>query len=174
MKKDVNPEKLDDFIKSVNKKPKINSRTKGSSFERALAKKLNTRFNTKEFCRTPGSGAFGTTHALPRYLKVYGDLITPEAFKYVIEAKRGYNIQLEDIWKKNSTLYSFIKQAKKDGVASEKPWLLIYKKDRQKEIVITETKFPLQEELLFKNTYYVYLLEDFLSLGDENFFEDLM
>ena len=173
MKDKLNPEKLSNFEDSLRSKKKINGRTKGSTFERALAKKLNIRFKTKEFCRTPGSGAFGTTHSLPKYLKVYGDLITPETFKFVIEAKRGYNVQLEDIWKKNSTLYSFIQQARRDGKAAGRPWLLVYKKDRQKELVITDIKFPLKEELFFKQEYYVYLLDNFLELGTEHFFENL-
>ena len=45
-------------ISGLKKKKKIDSRTKGSSFERQVAKKLNERFNTTEFMRSPGSGAF--------------------------------------------------------------------------------------------------------------------
>ena len=123
------------------KKPRINSRTKGNTFERALAKKLNVRFDTKEFCRTPGSGAFATTHKLPDYLQVHGDLITPQNFKFVIEAKRGYDIKFEDLWKPKSNLFSFIAQAARDG-----------------------------EKALFKGVYYLYLLEDLLALKDDIFF----
>ena len=55
-----------DFSK-LKKKKKVNSRAKGSTFERQIAKLLNNRFNTTEFSRTPGSGAFATTHSLPDY-----------------------------------------------------------------------------------------------------------
>ena len=76
----------DEFdITPLKKKKKVNSRAKGNRFENKIAKMLNERFKTKEFCRSPGSGAFATTHTLPEYLKIYGDLITPERFKYVIE-----------------------------------------------------------------------------------------
>ena len=162
-----------DILKLENdfyKKPRINSRTKGNTFERAFAKKLNVRFDTKEFCRTPGSGAFATTHKLPEYLQVHGDLITPEKFKFVIEAKRGYDIKFEDLWKPKSNLYSFIAQAARDGKNAGKPWLLIYKKDRQKECVISLEKFPINEKALFKGVYYLYLLEDVLALKDDIFF----
>ena len=64
------------------KKKRVNSRRKGNAFEREIAKLLNTRFNTTDFCRSPGSGAFATTHLLPQYMKVYGDLITPENFNF--------------------------------------------------------------------------------------------
>ena len=62
-------------------KPRVNGKRKGASYERQLAKKLNLRFNTKDFSRTPGSGAFATTHTLPKHLQIHGDLITPENFK---------------------------------------------------------------------------------------------
>ena len=78
-------------ISKLKKKKKVNSRTKGASFERQIATMLNKRFNTKEFSRTPGSGAFATTHNLPEHLKLHGDLITPKNFRYCIECKKGYN-----------------------------------------------------------------------------------
>ena len=77
------------------KKPRVNSRRKGNAFEREIAKLFNTRFNTSEFARTPGSGAFATTHTLPEYLQIHGDLITPKDFAYVIECKTGYDITFE-------------------------------------------------------------------------------
>jgi hypothetical protein len=77
------------------KKPRVNSKRKGAAFERKIAKLLNERFDTTEFNRTPGSGAFGTTHALPQHLIVQGDLITPQNFKYVIECKNGYKVELD-------------------------------------------------------------------------------
>jgi hypothetical protein len=63
---------MDDIydLKNLRKKPKRNnSRTKGNTFERQIAKILNDRFNTTEFSRSPGSGAFATTHSLPEHLK---------------------------------------------------------------------------------------------------------
>ncbi len=80
-------------ISPLKKKKRKNSRAKGSTFERSIAKTLNDRFNTSEFSRSPGSGAFATTHTLPDHLKIYGDLITPQNFKYCIECKKGYNNQ---------------------------------------------------------------------------------
>ena len=51
-----------DLSKLKSKKKRKNSRAKGNAFERKIAETLNKRFNTKEFCRTPGSGAFATSH----------------------------------------------------------------------------------------------------------------
>ena len=167
-----NAKKLLDLENEFYKKPRINSRSKGNTFERVVAKTLNIRFNTDEFCRTPGSGAFGTTHKLPQYLKVHGDLITPENFKFVIEAKRGYDLQLEDLWKPKSNFYKFIKQAERDGKAGGRDWLLIYKKDRQKEIVISEVEFPISPMIKVKDKYNVYLLKDLLEIHSSNFFHE--
>jgi hypothetical protein len=153
------------------KKKRVNSKTKGSNFERACAKKFNGRFNTKEFCRTPGSGAFGTTHKnLPQYLKVQGDLITPENFKFIIECKTGYDIRLEDFWKPKSDLWSFIKQAKRESAADGRPWLIIYKRTRQPEMLFCEHEFPVKAHLDFKDGIKVYPFKEVLSLPAELFF----
>jgi Holliday junction resolvase len=172
MARKKNPSEILNLENEFYKKPRINSRTKGNTFERAIAKKLNARFNTKEFCRTPGSGAFATTHTLPDYLQVHGDLITPKDFTFIIEAKRGYDLKFEDIWKPKSKLFEFIAQASRDGEAAKKPWLLVYKKDRQKEIVISPVKFPTNHKAIIKD-YFLYLLEDLLTVGDDFFFKDI-
>ena len=151
-------------------KPRVNGKRKGAAYERQLAKKLNETFNTTDFSRTPGSGAFATTHKLPEHLQIHGDLITPENFKFVIEAKRGYDITLEDLWKPKSNFYKFIDQARRDGRAANKPWLLIYKKDRQKDIVICEHKFDIKEKAIIKGKYNIYLLKDILDLSRPNLF----
>ena len=79
------------------KKKRVNSKRKGSNFERKIAKILNERLNTKEFSRTPGSGAFATTHKnLPENLRIQGDLITPTSFPFVVECKNGYDVQLDE------------------------------------------------------------------------------
>ena len=152
------------------KKKRVNSKRKGSTFERNIAKILNERFNTKEFARTPGSGAFGTTHKnLPHYFKVAGDLITPEKFRFVLECKTGYDLRLEDLFKPKSDLFKFIEQASRDGATANKPWLLIYKRDRQKALVVTLESFNLKKAVTF-GKYNMYLLEEVLNLSLETFF----
>ena len=125
--------KYDNLIEmgEFGKKKRVNSKRKGSTFERNIAKILNERFNTKEFARTPGSGAFGTTHKnLPHYFK---------------------------------------EQASRDGAVAKKPWLLVYKRDRQKAMVISLEQFNLKKVVTFGD-YHMYLLEEVLSLPEEVFF----
>ena len=164
-------DKLDDILccGEFKKKKRVNSRRKGNTFEREIAKLFNTRFNTTDFCRSPGSGAFATTHELPQYMKVHGDLITPQNFKFILECKSGYDVTFEDIFKPKSDLYKFIKQAKRDAKKAEQDWLVIYKKTRHKPFVITGKKYPLKTVVVVNNKYYIYKLSDFLSLDVDNF-----
>jgi len=124
-------------ISNLKEKKKINSRTKGSTFERQICKMFNKRFNTSEFCRSPGSGAFATTHSLPEHLKIYGDLITPEKFKYCIECKKGYNNQnLYSLYNYSSDIWGFINQCEKDSKKCYKIPMVIFKQDRQPTLAI--------------------------------------
>ena len=116
----------------ANKKKRKNSRTKGNSFERKVCHILNTHFNTTEFMRSPGSGAFSTTHKLPEHLKFSGDLITPKNFKFIIECKKGYNKEnLGSIFNPKSDLMDFIEQANRDARKIQKEFLLVFQQDRK-------------------------------------------
>lgn len=164
---------LKDILKKgeFGKKSRVNSKRKGAAFERKIAHVLNERFGTTEFCRTPGSGAFGSTHQLPQHLIVHGDLITPQNFKYTIECKNGYDVTFDDVFKKKSDLYKFIAQAKNDAKRANRTWMVIYKKNRQKEIVIVGEPFlSLTNVVTIGSEYYVYLLKDVLSLPEGYWF----
>lgn len=171
----------DDFdVTKLEKKTskRINSKQKGGRFERKIADLFNQKFNTKDFCRTPGSGAFATTHSLPDHLKIYGDLITPKNFKYIFELKSGYNKEgICNIFHSNSILSDMIAQVTRDSRKSKKDFLLIIANDRKDPIVI----MPYDEDIK-KYVYYNYLfgeinkepysilkLEDLLKLPNEFF-----
>ena len=163
-------------ISSLKKKKKVNSRAKGSTFERGIAKTLNDRFNT----RTPGSGAFASTHTLPDHLKIYGDLITPQTFKYCIECKKGYNnINLYSIYNYSSDIWKFIDQCEKDSEKCCKLPMVIFKQDRQPTLAIVsysptspymETEKTIQ---LIKEgkAYRIYLFDELLTEGDSFWFD---
>lgn len=167
----------DDFdITPLKKKKKVNSRAKGNRFENKIAKILNERFNTTEFCRTPGSGAFATTHKLPNYLKIYGDIITPEKFKYIIECKKGYNEeQVSDLFNIKSNICNMIEQAHRDSKKSSRDFLLIIGQDRRDPIAITNTLTLPVNTLYLKGRVndvdiVIYKLADLLTLSDAHFF----
>tara|TARA_R110002020_G_scaffold379488_3_gene590736 strand:+ start:8791 stop:9306 length:516 start_codon:yes stop_codon:yes gene_type:complete len=158
-----------DFSKLKKEKKKVNSRAKGQTFERQIAKTLNQVFNTDEFSRSPGSGAFATTHKLPKHLTIYGDLITPINFKYCIECKKGYN--KEDIYSllyNSSTFHKFIEQCEKDSIQCNKVPLVIYKQDRKPTLAITTSDMfsDIHNSITFKREgkqYSMYYLDDVLK-----------
>ena len=161
----------DDYdLTKLRKKPKKkNSRAKGHSFERKIAATLNDRFDTTEFSRTPGSGAFATTHTLPDHLKIYGDLITPKEFKYCIECKKGYNSEnLYSLYNYSSGFWKFIEQCEKDSKKCEKIPLLIFKQDRQPTLAVVPSDIPfsLSKYIEIKKeekVYRIYLFDDILA-----------
>ena len=120
-----------------NAKKRTNSKAKGSRFERKIATMFNDRFETTEFSRTPGSGAFATTHSLPEHLQIYGDLIAPKNFKYCIECKKGYNnLKINNILDYSSQLWKFIEQCEKDSTKCGKEPMLLFQQDRQPILAI--------------------------------------
>jgi len=169
----------DDFdISLLRKKKKVNSRAKGNRFENKIAKSLNERFNTKEFCRTPGSGAFATTHKLPEYLKIYGDLITPKDFKYIIECKKGYNEeQISDLLNPKSNISNMIAQASRDSRKCSKHFFLIIGQDRRDPVAITnDLTLPIEGNKFFGRSgdtdVVIVSLKELLLIGDFHFFEE--
>ena len=163
----------DDFdISNLKKKKRVNSRTKGSSFERSICKILNERFNTTEFSRSPGSGAFATTHSLPEHLKIYGDLITPERFKFCIECKKGYNhLNLYSLYNYSSEFWKFIEQCEKDSKKCKRIPLVIFKQDRQPTLAIIPDTIDVLDDIKYmeihhRKHYKMYLFEDLIKCWD--------
>lgn len=160
------------------KSKRINSKAKGGRFERKIAEILNKKFNTKDFCRTPGSGAFATTHHLPEHLQVYGDLITPKDFKFIIECKSGYNKEgIQSLLNIESNISDMIAQARRDSNKCSKKFLLILGQDRREPIVITDKDFRIYIDYSSpfctithgKDTYYLLSLDTLLKVSNSMF-----
>ena len=156
------------------KKKRVNSRTKGNTFERKIATTLNSRFNTNEFCRSPGSGAFATTHSLPKHLQIYGDLITPQNFKFTIECKKGYNKEnLCGFFKENSDVRSFIRQATRDSIKSNKPFLVVFQQDRKTILSIfkkEDLNYKILNDYIEWSKYIICPFDQLLKLEDSIFY----
>jgi hypothetical protein len=172
-----------DVSKLLTKKSKrINSKAKGGRFERKIAEILNERFKTKDFCRTPGSGAFATTHTLPEHLKIYGDLITPKSFKFIIECKSGYNKEgVSELFNPNSILRKMIDQAARDSFKCSKNFIVVLGQDRKDIIILTDATLPPTQHYLGYDSVFVDLktsdlclrvmrLNDLLENFEDNFF----
>ena len=163
-------------ISKLKTKKRVNSRAKGSTFERTIAKTLNDRFNTSEFSRSPGSDAFATTHTLPEHLKIYGDLITPEKFKYCIECKKGYNKEsLYSLYNYSSEFWGFLNQCEKDSEKCCRIPLVIFKQDRHPILAIIPSYNKPKSNLKYIEIakgpenlaqYRIYMFEDLLACDD--------
>lgn len=165
-------------LSKLKKKKRLNSKNKGNTFQRKVAGLFNERFKTTEFCPTPGSGAFATTHNLPDYLKIHGDLITPKNFKFCIECKKGYNKEgLGSLLNTKSDFWGFWNQAKRDADAAKKQPLLIIQQDRQKILVVIEGSFEDIKgdnlSLIIGGNFYTILeLSNLFAFGDWFFLEE--
>jgi hypothetical protein len=167
-------------ISKLKPKKRVNSRAKGNTFERKVCRILNHRFDTTEFSRSPGSGAFATTHTLPEHLKIYGDLITPENFKYCIECKKGYNKEnLYSIYNHSSEFWGFLNQCEKDSEKCCRIPMVIFKQDRHPILAIIPRYCSPQGELKYIEIakapenlaqYRIYLLEELLTCDDSLWF----
>ena len=162
-------------ISKLKKKKRLNSKNKGNTFQRKVAGLLNERFRTTEFCPTPGSGAFATTHNLPEYLKIHGDLITPKDFIFCLECKKGYNKEnLGSLFNPNSVFWEFWKQAKRDADKAKKHPMLVIQQDRQKILVMTDSILPenLNSITIIRDncSYVIHELLDLLTLPNDFFF----
>ena len=165
-------------LKKKSGKKRKNSRSKGQRFEREVVALFNERFSTTDFMRSPGSGAYATTHRVPEDMRIYGDLITPKWFKFTVECKSGYNhLDISHFLDKNSALWALILQASNDAKAANKEPLLIVKQDRRKPLVFTKEVYWLEalerkKEVISHVTvdgWKMLTLEEFLKFEDSYF-----
>lgn len=159
----------------------INSKSKGSSYERKIANLLSDRFKTitgleKSFQRNPDSGSFMggknvsrlTTHSLDKMN--FGDIITPLNFKFSIETKHYKEpITFSMLVKQQCKfLDDWIKQAEQDAKSSGKKVMIIAKFNGIPEIVLH--KENIAGTMTYK-TYNITTLEEFLKQPDKEFWE---
>lgn len=157
---------LSELVK-IKKTKRVNSRTKGNTFERKVAGILNEHFKTTEFCRSPGSGAFATVHKLPEHLNLGGDLLTPKDFPYLIECKKGYDFKVADLFNPKSKFMEIIEKLEVEALRHKKSPLLIFQQDRQ-NILVVKASFasiipPQNRVELMYCSKVVMTLDDFLK-----------
>lgn len=167
---------LTSVIEERKKAKRINSHKKGGDFARKVCKMLNDRFETDEFNKTPGSGAYATTHKLPDHLKVFGDIITPKDFRFCIECKKGYNKEgLNSFFNEKSLLWDFIFQAERDSRNADKETMLLLQQDRKPILALLNIGCgipytELKNYLTFSN-YVLIPLAELLTFETEYFFQ---
>jgi hypothetical protein len=162
----------------------INSKNKGSTFERKISTALSARFAaltgiTTAFRRNPDSGAFfgggnksrTDTHDVDH--ANFGDLLCPVGFKYSIECKHyktppTFNAMMSGDVKQWD---GWLQQVEQDSAKSNRSPLLIIKYNNVSEIAVVKQLHPdISLRFAYKLNYF-YLLEDLLTLPDSVFFE---
>lgn len=161
----------------------INSKNKGSTFERKISTLFSARFATltgisTSFRRNPDSGAFfgggnktrtdthDTDHAN------FGDLLCPVNFKFSIECKHyktpptftaiiSGEVKQWDGW---------LSQVEQDSAKSNKSPLLIVKYNSVRELAVVKQLYSAIPVRLSYKSNYIYTLEDLLTLSDSEFF----
>lgn len=147
--------KIDDVIQNLVEqeakkkgKKRVHSGRKGKTWERDLCKALSERFGMA-FSRTPGSGGFATGGVMDEQARdmLTGDIIVPECFRFVLEAKKGYPVDLHNLWmlagvpgkewfrggrrSDLKTIVGFVCQAMRDAERKGKDWMVMWRTDNR-------------------------------------------
>lgn len=161
----------------------VNSKQKGNTFERKIAKSLSERFAAKTgltdaFRRNIDSGSFfgktnqtriethGTENAC------FGDLMAPSGFVFSIECKHyktppSFNAIMKQDYKQ---LDEWISQSKQDALNAGKRWLIIIKFNSVEEFVVLDDPDTTGAIISYKGSSFIPL-KKFLTRPDDFFFE---
>lgn len=172
---------IEDLLGDLNKrndKKKKHSGRKGKRGESKLVKILTERFQ-KPFSRVIGSGAHGHSCSLTEEAKLIltGDIVTPPKFRFTIESKHGYEIDLCNAFDKGHRLLDeFMEQAETDGKRINRKPLVCWKKDRQPIIAfLKQNDLPDFRDFKFHMCYNEWVavsLTELLKKENNFFFEE--
>lgn len=165
----------------------INSKNKGSTYERKIANLLSERFKhitglTNSFRRAVDSGSFfggknqsrTITHDLSK--ATFGDIITPDNFVFNIECKHYkkppvFSAILNENYKEWD---SWIAQASQDAKNCDKLMLIIIKYNNVEDFVILKTSVSQSlckdSQIIQYKDCSILKLTNFLKLSDSVFF----
>jgi len=172
---------IDDIL-IPKKQKKINSSVKGKVNEREVVKILNNRFSSilaknpswGMFARSIGSGNRFSQVCLSYNAKQVfsSDISCPPSFKFTIESKAGYDIDLCSAFSGNKELDSFLKQAHEDGEKSNRFPMVLWKKNRRPRLAFIQTNVLIKkpEYHMKYRDWTALLFEDLLLENDEFFF----
>ena len=159
----------------------INSKNKGSNWEREVCKIFKKRWAGKDFMRVPSSGALMGQSNKVRHSVIdenvkeilSGDIICPPEFKFSVECKCYASISFWDLFNDSSDLNSWINQCSSDAAFVSKLPMLIIKINNHKPIVgITVTVNDENSYAFEHRGFFFYTLEQLLGCDDALFFEE--
>lgn len=111
-----------------------NNKSKGSTFERLVARELTKWWNEGEFHRTPASGALHWK----KDERVSGDIVPPKnsSFPFSVECKNHEGIILDQLITNMGQFPSFWNQCSSDALTYSKIPMLVFKRSRIKPWVV--------------------------------------
>lgn len=163
---------------------KTNGKQKGNNFERKVANRLSERFHNHlgiktGFRRNSDSGSYfgGTnktrteTHNLD--YAIFGDLICPANFRFVIECKHYKNPPSWSSFLEGNVKQwnDWIAQNDQDSSSAGKPGALIVKYNNVPEMVFFSEPVDGLRLCFTYQQKFVYLFDDWLSLPESVFFD---
>lgn len=175
----------DIFDDSKKSKKKINSGRKGKGGERQLVNIFNTRFASLldknpswgKFTRSVGSGnRWGQVTLSHNATNFYSGDIICDNFKFVIEAKTGYDdIDLFTAFDANKDIDAFLKQVSDDANRCGRKPMLIWKKNRKDHITFIRENIDtsLFDYKMFYRDWIVISFNSLLNSMNDDFFFDI-
>ena len=108
------------------------SRTKGSNFERFIAKDLSMKFykDQDSLRRTPLSGGWSSKY-------VGGDICGPESFPLYVECRNREVWKASDLFDENSVLFKWYAETKQKAKELGKEGVLIFTRNYEKIYIMT-------------------------------------
>lgn len=173
-----------DDVFSLKKTKKINSSVKGKTNEREIVKILNDRFKKLlslnpawgMFSRSVGSGNRFSQACLSHSAKQVfsSDISCPPLFKFTIESKAGYDIDLCSAFSGNKEIDSFLKQATDDSEKVKKLPMVLWKKNRRPRLAFIHSDLVRQiPEYSMRYREWTAMSFSDLLLETDDFFFDL-
>ncbi len=162
---------------------KVNGKQKGNKFEREIANMFSERFADytgieSSFRRNPDSGSFfGGTNIARKETHdtewaIYGDLICPRNFNFIIECKwyKSAPILNAMLTESIADWDEWIEGARQDAEACGKAMLIVIKYNYTQILTITEKDTIIDTPIINYKDTEIHLLEDVLKLDPEPFF----
>ena len=182
--RDIEKEFLDNVIdEKHHPKKRVNSKQKGNSFERNVAKLFSERFK-KPFARTVSSGAYtggsnvkNASNLTEEQLLIFAsDIRCPKDFAFSIECKSYKSLDFYDLFNESSHLFDWYNQSETDAKLLNKEPLLIVKTNQHRPIVFVGMDYLMRHPYSDKKPVFIhkykacFWLEDLLTFSDSFFF----
>ena len=114
----------------------VNSKVKGDTYERKIAKKL-TEWTGLKFERVPASGGLHWREDN----RVYGDVVTNDPdFPFVIELKNRESWKMDSLINGSKEVEKWWKQVTADAEATGKEPMVIFSRNRQPDYIMIKTE----------------------------------